>query len=380
MILNASEAGEQGTCARTQCSLEPDGTATMSYCVPPGAWSTCSLALAKNLDWFDADHEGEGVLEVRFCTDQRISGALDLWYGEYPNRKRLTLLDASETMDVSCRTVYLTPAMACYAGIDLASMPESVRWQSLPETCGNRCGRTPPECRSVDFAAARLTLAAEYAQVLAQTTLRVLSITYYPSDCACVDDRDCADGALGICRRGVCVPGGDHECGDMVGRYADGWHAGTSDAVRAAFLRHYPRLGCPFGNEGGSPFVHEVRNVELQDYLQPSPASRLSGDGRSGIIVNRDADAAFLVFGDVWGLYQCLRDGGSALGGASLLGRPTDERRSVGGVVGQQFERGWVELRPAAAGASLVVHLASPRALDDDVTSHCQGLPPIAFE
>jgi hypothetical protein len=168
--------------------------------------------------------------------------------------------------------------------------------------------------------------------------------------------------------------GGAEDCGDMVGRYAGGPTAGRSDAFLAAYLRHYPHLGCPV-DAGGTPYVHAVAGVDLQDYRQPDGGLQLSPGGTSVLAYSPAAGQAFLIFGEFWHAYWCLRDADRAtMGGTTLLGAPAGESHLQGDSIRQDFELGYLT---RGDGAATVVHLNAPRALDPNVTQGCAGDAPV---
>jgi hypothetical protein len=126
--------------------------------------------------------------------------------------------------------------------------------------------------------------------------------------------------------------------------------------------------------------VHDVYGLDLQDYMQSSPENQIPSNGQTGLIYNPGVGQAFLLFGEFWGAFKCLRDGGHAVGGSTLLGVPTDEQHLVDGSVRQNFEAGWLTRDVSASGVALTVHLATQHTRDADVLLYCDGLPPIGFQ
>jgi hypothetical protein len=396
-VMNAERAGQgTGACATTMCSLEPDGSLAMLYCIDPSKpypWANCAFAAHQDLNPFDADNGGSGVLEVVFCTDGTALGQINLRYGEFPNEKSLTLLapvtktDDPLAMQSGCRTRYYAPEDACFGTIDFGSMTPEQQAQSLPESCSGLCGQTPTECWQ-DYGKSPLILTVEWPAQGAPVTegeLRLLSVRHYPSACQCDSDSECTASALDFCRKdtwscdtgraacqtGVCVSGGVRDCGDMVGRYREGSKPGVTAAFKAAFLRRYPSLGCPFDN-GGTPYVHPVVDVEVQDYLQSDPSRSLSADGKSALVYNPDLGAAYLLYGSFWYAYMCLgqtSDPEKHAGGAELLGAPTGDKYLQPDGLRQDFEKGWL-IQPREPGPTQV-HLDPPMSLDSAVTEPC---------
>lgn len=387
LVLNADAMAEHDPCDATLCSLEPDGSVAMSYCIDPagdGPWVTCTVATGQDLTGFDADHDGRGLLEVVICTDEQINGALNLWYGTFPNRKYLTLVDVGAVLEAGCHLRYFTPDMACFPTFDPATMPDDVRAVALPASCSNQCGATPSQCR-IDFRRSPVTLAAEYPALPSAANLRLLSIEYLSEGCFCRDRFFCDSETRGQCRRdaavglacgegecGVCVPGGVADCGDLVGRYPDGPHGERSAAFVETFLVHHPSLGCPLGS-GGSAFVHDVGGIDIQEFRQPDPSKQLTGIDVSALLYNASLKRALLVFGTFWLAYRCLLDGGEAMGGTTLLGAPLGEQHLAGGEVRQGFERGWL----TRAGAGVTLQLAAHTDLDPDPALDCNDVGPI---
>jgi len=117
---------------------------------------------------------------------------------------------------------------------------------------------------------------------------------------------------------------------NLAGIYGDnGWNQnGTSDAFRAAYLRNGgTKVGWGYDN-GGSPFVHSVREYLVQDFKNTDPSSQFSADGLSMIVYNSlsAVQKAFLLYGPLYGAYKCIpaTDNGP-LGGLEALGAPTTD-------------------------------------------------------
>ena len=390
--LNAQDVYDLEPDRTTLCSLEPDGSVVLSYAITGAAvdnpYAVCVAGTHKDLEAFDADHQADGALEVAYCTDNPIPGGLNLWYGDPPNRKYLVLVGRGETMAAGCRVSYFTPEMARFATF----FKDNDASSSQVPTCNQQCGRTPAEC-ATPFANVPVALAGEWLLpgASADARVRLLSIHHVSSGCLCQSDQSCS-GSRSTCRSGafapiacevraapeggVCVAGGAEKCGDLVGRYAGGARPGRSDAFEAAYARHYPHLGCPVDG-GGGPYVHAVAGIDLQDYSQPDEALQLSQGGASALVYSATAGEAFLVFGDFWHAYACLRDAGlTAVGGASLLGAPASESHLEGDAIRQDFDLGY--LTRGGSDGQTVVHLNTARTLEPDVTQGCGTQEPVA--
>ena len=86
------------SCTTGSCDFGADqATPTMTFCCgPSGACPQCRF-LQADLGSFDANGEGRGVLEVVLELSTATTGlGLSLWYGAYPKRKQLVILDGTE--------------------------------------------------------------------------------------------------------------------------------------------------------------------------------------------------------------------------------------------------------------------------------------------
>lgn len=104
-------------------------------------------------------------------------------------------------------------------------------------------------------------------------------------------------------------------------------HAGSSDKFHDAYMRFGVKIGWGYDN-GGSPFVHSVREYLVQDFKNTDPSSQFSADGLSMIVYNSlsAVQKAFLLYGPLYGAYKCIpaTDNGP-LGGLEALGAPTTD-------------------------------------------------------
>ncbi len=87
-------------------------------------------------------------------------------------------------------------------------------------------------------------------------------------------------------------------------------------------------LGGAFDN-GGTAFVHDVRGVKVQDFLNPDASTRYGTDGQTAIVYNATDKKAYFIHDGFWGAYKCIQppaDNGP-LGGLALLGAPKGEEK-----------------------------------------------------
>lgn len=134
---------------------------------------------------------------------------------------------------------------------------------------------------------------------------------------------------------------------NLAGVYADeqGFHKNdnSSKPFRIAYQMYGRRLGWAFDNKSGTPFVHQVGSVLLQDFVNRqsvAPYSTKSGetfvytpetpfgaDGQTAIILDQMAGKAHVVKEGFWGTYKCLVDSAhpGIIGGATLLKAPTSD-------------------------------------------------------
>ncbi len=191
-----------------------DGTAAvMSFCCQPGSWTQCRFEEPVDLDRFDADHEGHGVLELEFCLSERMSGAaLSFYYGTYPYRKGLSLLSDAERstgLGPGCYVRYFSPQDAQCAAYDPNQLPSpdfpvacahagagplwpcpGGRWSALDE----RCGAAPFDYKAVPF-----WVTAEFCDGPASAAVSIRSIRLLDDACKCAVGADCARYAAGSC-------------------------------------------------------------------------------------------------------------------------------------------------------------------------------------
>ncbi len=207
-----TEAGEDrdtahGSCTTGSCGLGADNeTPTMTFCcAQDGAWSQCRF-LQADLGRFDADGEGQGVLEVVVELSAPVEGlGLSLWYGNFPRRKRLTLLDGKDTGVIGPGTIsrYFVPedaACPAYSAKDL----EGDAFADFPEECaaspswsceGGRWASLDANC-AFDYRASTVYITAENCSATVNATLSLLALRYYHDlgGCRCMAGSGCNDG------------------------------------------------------------------------------------------------------------------------------------------------------------------------------------------
>jgi hypothetical protein len=335
------------------------------------------------------------MLKIIVEFDGEVRGlGLSLWYGDYPRRKRLVLLDGSEMIPLGpgrLTKTFLPEDARCpnYRAEDLAGEG----FDGFPPRCiegcpGGKWSESGPEC-AFDYRSSTLYLAAEGCGAEVRSSVSLVDIRYYPDPkaCACESETGCHGGrecdtsarapapwygpdapdGAGICAVPVpVVP----ECGRVVGLYGGGVAVGGSSiAFLEACMRYSPALGVPFDN-GGSQYVHPacptpaglqgVRHVEVQDFLQSDARRALSRNGHTMLMRNPDVGQAFLLYDDILWAYICLHapDGcEDGMGGSSLLGPPTEDRHITDGRMRQNFAKGWITVDASTTPRLAQVHL-----------------------
>lgn len=190
-------------CGAGQCFL--DGIhASMSFCITPGSWTQCRFD-GVDLNVFDADHGGRGVIEVQFCVSDRLSALLlTLYYGRYPYRKGFPLLsdvERTQGLGPGCFTKYFSPADAQCAAYDLTPTPTA----DFPPQCTHpgslalwpcpdgKWAELDPICGAApfDYDGSPLWLTAEFSDARASASVSLRSIRYFPEQCKCSSQDDC---------------------------------------------------------------------------------------------------------------------------------------------------------------------------------------------
>ncbi len=185
------------------CARFPDGQFPYAQCIvepPPAA--------PFDLDAFDADNQGKGVLEVRFCVRSvdggPITGSLNLWYGPYPRRKVLKLIKESERQGLApgCYVRSFRPQDADVSRF-LVATGEKIVLEQIPEVCrfktateaaayqfNGKWTSLSPQC-AFSYKDAPLWLTAESCVVNVQAEVYRLGVTYFPDALKCAGSATC---------------------------------------------------------------------------------------------------------------------------------------------------------------------------------------------
>lgn len=186
---------------------------------------------------------------------------------------------------------------------------------------------------------------------------------------------------------------------NLAGIYPDiGWHKdGMSQLFRDAYLKiangdDGKSLGWAFSDNGGSPFVHRIRNLELQNFKNTNPDNRFGTDGETALVVSPSIGlagpkAVYLLKEGFWGAYKCIPGSdGKPMGGAEYLGAPSSDEVQRGKIDGncqtlpdsdsspevtyQLFEGGCMWWKNEV-DAKVHVHLYSGALIDAEKASAC---------
>lgn len=209
------QCGQLTSCAVPQCPIDSAGQEmgliySTAACADPYPWAQCRFD-SVNMNVFDADHGGTGILEILLCIGGLQSGqkmnSIGIYYGSYPGRKRLSFFTQQELdqgVPVGCYTRHFRPS-----NVDCPPEP------GLPSAClsgctGGRWGASNHvECIQ-NYDGVPIWVTAEGCQgtpvdaTVRNVTLRLLS----GSSCECGGDSDCRDLTRPHCNlsSGVCVP------------------------------------------------------------------------------------------------------------------------------------------------------------------------------
>jgi hypothetical protein len=179
------------------CRIDEQGRLFMQYSgLGQGAYNACVFARGLDLEPFNLEHGGQGVLEVLLCFEEETLGGLNLWYvdrvpgdaSKIEYRKYLSLVPENESVSPGCVRRVFTPDMACFPG----------PWDGLPAACATNCKAPGMDCHP-EFTRSELHLVAEYGTGVRKGAVTVESVTYYPKACLCGTDSDCRSGRY--CRR-----------------------------------------------------------------------------------------------------------------------------------------------------------------------------------
>jgi hypothetical protein len=354
------------------CHVQPDGSLAMHWTsAEEGDVERCLFSVGSSeMAEFLARSDPPGVLEVKFCAQDLTATKPGELYIEFADAEKVTRVQLAGLEAVAKVDPSQTPP--CYT-------------RYLP-TRGEDAGST-------DAGLASPAISLVVGRADGSGTVLLSSLRYYPSSCRCVESEDCAGSPALVCRDtgdDACAPDGvgpcprlcmtaqSDDCDGLVGRYDDGWHPGTSDAILAAFARYAPAMGCPVSNWGGPIYAHQLGTVEIQDFFQPDVRRRLDGasdDGMTALIVRAARGGAnteaHLIRGNIRLAYLCNEDlEPGTWAGPDYLGAPTSDASwsSSSDATRQSFENG--ELTEASNG-QLTVKLQG----GEDASLSCDVLP-----
>jgi hypothetical protein len=237
------------------CEIDDQGVFTMSYGYPKdqkwcplyeqadgsksGPYRACFFSQNEDVSDFE---RGYGLYEVRFCFEGPLFENLDLWFNAQADGTPLSVMrlhSADDATRSSCQTMFLSFLDGCTTyGKTQCGRPCS---DVLTPDAGLISGGAHPSGSDAATLATSATACSSFQRVKARLTteyctecatgdtcarpegveIRLLSLVYYPSECLCQDDRDCATGTF--CRkdglsldadcwkdasgcRGICVP------------------------------------------------------------------------------------------------------------------------------------------------------------------------------
>jgi hypothetical protein len=248
-----------GSCSGTICTVTAQGL-VMSYCIDfiddAGhlGWGGCRLGRDPEILSFDTDEPdgGQGVLEVRICTvGSPASGALNLWYGDYPERRRLALFadgvwaNGQTVQSEPCVTLDYLPTEAIYA-----TATEADAQVYPPPACplANRCGSGGTVCLPDGSLTPTLTLIGEWSPDATQGQVRLEWIRHYATTCQCKNDNECADGSSCVvhANEGGCAdPQSPGVCAECVGAGTPCQIIADNRQCDASLVCVAGRLSCP---------------------------------------------------------------------------------------------------------------------------------------
>jgi hypothetical protein len=195
-------------CTTSLCDLGTDGaTPRMTFCCSNnGAWSQCRFPEV-DLSRFDSDGAAKGVVEVKVELMDNAPGlALELWYGDYPKRKKLQILTGKEVPAVGpgLITKYFVPEDAecpAYLQTDLsdpafANFPPVCTVPARPWQCQlGKWAELSPQC-AFDYSKSLVYLTAGNCAATVSSSVRIVALRYYPdlSGCRCADGVGCNTG------------------------------------------------------------------------------------------------------------------------------------------------------------------------------------------
>ncbi len=179
---------------------------------------------------------------------------------------------------------------------------------------------------------------------------------------------------------------------NLAGIYGDtGWRDdGTSQLFRDVYLKYGTKLGWAFSDHNGTPFVHRVHNVWLQNFRNTDPNNHFGTDGETILVLSPEIGAAgppyvHLIKEGFFGAYKCIPGSDSQpMGGAEYLGSPqSDELQgridgncrettdtSVPIVTYQMFDRGCLWWRDAVDG-KVHIHIKNGTQVNANAATAC---------
>lgn len=152
---------------------------------------------------------------------------------------------------------------------------------------------------------------------------------------------------------------------NLAGFYSDvGWNGdGTTEAFRKKYTQYNGKLGWAFDN-GGGPFVHKVRDVLVQDFVNTDSKNQFGTDGKTMLLYSswNGINRTSLMKEGFRCVYAALKNTqGQSMGGIELLGVPTDDDHGAyilsnvnGSIVNGSGNQTCAEYRDGSNGAKSV--------------------------
>ena len=185
------------------CQPSADGQFPFAQCiVQPSASGTF------NMNDFDADNRGQGLLQVAFCVRSLdggpITGGFNIWYGTYPRRKVIKLLTDAERLGIApgCYVRTFSPEdadcsrflVATTETVVLNQIPEACRFETLDEARtwqfhGHWTTRGP-EC-AFSYQNTPLWITAEACSQNVNAEIYRVGVTYLPPGLLCATADGC---------------------------------------------------------------------------------------------------------------------------------------------------------------------------------------------
>jgi hypothetical protein len=124
------------------------------------------------------------VLEVVFdVVSTSAPGKLDLYYGQDPRRKYITLVARGETLESGRYYKYFTPQQVQFP-----------TWSPIPPLCQGQCGACPAvhDDPQFGFSSTDMTLAGEGCSEPVDAKIRLVSVNIISRGCGCTTKSDCS--------------------------------------------------------------------------------------------------------------------------------------------------------------------------------------------